>query len=246
VAGITWEQLRELAGFRAEKGCAVSVYVDLDPSTTPTAAEVETRVNAQLAEAERLVEERKASLTHEQRSGLNSDLERIRTWFDDGFERDGVRGVAVFAASLDNFWNTLSLPGAVDGDVAIGAELHLAPLVPHAGRDGALVAVIGRERGHVYRLLDGGLREIVDETDEVPGRHDQGGWSQARYERHIENLVGQHLREVAEALERCARRRRVAPIVLVGAEEIRSAFEELLSKETASCVAGWTDRKSVV
>ena len=29
---VTWDVLRELAEFRAEKGCAISLYVDLDPS----------------------------------------------------------------------------------------------------------------------------------------------------------------------------------------------------------------------
>jgi hypothetical protein len=38
VAGITWEQLRELAAFRAESGCAISLYVNLEPSDTPTPA----------------------------------------------------------------------------------------------------------------------------------------------------------------------------------------------------------------
>ncbi len=47
------------------------------------------------------------------------------------------------------------------------------------------------------------LTPVVDETADVPGRHDQGGWSQARYERHIENIVDRHLREVADALDRC-------------------------------------------
>ena len=70
--------MRELAGFRAENGCAVSLYVNLDPSEAPTAADVETRVNSQLAEAERLADERKSSTTHDQREGLKADLERIR------------------------------------------------------------------------------------------------------------------------------------------------------------------------
>jgi peptide chain release factor subunit 1 len=240
VAGITWIELRELAGFRTQHGCAISLYVNLDPRAAPTAAALETRVNSQLDEARRLAEERRAALSHAERAGLRADVERIRGWFEDGFERDGVRGVALFAASLDNFWSVVSLPRAVEDDVTIGGELHLAPLVAHADRDGALVAVVGRERGQIYGLLDDGLVAIADETDEVPGRHDQGGWSQARYERHIENIVGQHLREVAEALDSCARRRRGLPIVLVGAEEIRSEFEELLAKETLACVAGWT------
>jgi peptide chain release factor subunit 1 len=240
VAGITWEQLRELAAFRAENGCAVSLYVNLDPSEAPTAADVETRVNSQLAEAERLADERKASATHDQREGLKADINRIRRWFDDGFDRHGgVRGVAAFAASLDNLWSTLALPDSVPDDVKIANELYLAPLTPHVGREGALVAAVGRERGEVFRLRGGALVEIADESKDVPGRHDQGGWSQARYERHIENIVEQHLREVADILDACVRRLRGVPIVLVGAEEIRSEFEALLSKEARDSVAGW-------
>jgi peptide chain release factor subunit 1 len=229
-----------LAAFRAENGCAVSLYVNLDPSEAPTAADVETRVNSQLAEAERLADERKASTTHDQREGLKADIDRIRRWFDDGFDRHGgVRGVAVFAASLDNLWSTLALPDSVPDDVKIANELYLAPLTPHVGRDGALVAAVGRERGEVFRLRGRALVEIADESKDVPGRHDQGGWSQARYERHIENIVEQHLREVADILDACVRRLRGVPIVLVGAEEIRSEFEELLSNEARDSVAGW-------
>ena len=44
MTGISWEQLRELAAFRADNGCAVSLYVNLDPSEAPTLAAVETRL----------------------------------------------------------------------------------------------------------------------------------------------------------------------------------------------------------
>src|SRR5437773_8138125 len=55
VAGtITWEQLRELAGFRAEQGCAVSLYVNLDPREAPRPKHVQARVNSLLSEAERM------------------------------------------------------------------------------------------------------------------------------------------------------------------------------------------------
>jgi peptide chain release factor subunit 1 len=237
---MTWEQLRELAGFRAEKGYAVSLFVGLDPREAPTPAAAETRVNAQLDEAQRLAEERRGSMTHEQRAAVKRDLERIRRWFDEGFDRQGARGVAVFAASLDNFWSTVKLPEPVPDEARIGTALSLAPLASHVGRDGALVAVVGRERGQVFRLRDGALVEIADQTDDVPGQHDQGGWSQARYERHIDELAERHLRALAETLESCLRRLRGVPLVLVGAEDVRSEFESLLSKEAQSCIAGWT------
>jgi len=48
---VTWDKLRELAGFRADQGCAVSLYLNLDPSEVPTAAGLETRTNSLISEA---------------------------------------------------------------------------------------------------------------------------------------------------------------------------------------------------
>jgi peptide chain release factor subunit 1 len=241
VAGmVSWEQLRELAGFRAAQGCAISLYVDLDPSIVPTPPDVEPKVNSLLRRAERLVEERKVGLAREAREALKSDLQRIEAWFDDGFDRQGARGVAVFAAGLDNFWSTLTIRDRVKDDVRVAAELYLAPLAPLVGRgDAKLVAAVGRERGEVYRLQDGTLVPIADATEEVPGRHDQGGWSQSRYERHIDEIVERHWRRVADTLDTCLRRLPGARVVLIGAEDMRSDFESVLSNEARNAVIGW-------
>jgi peptide chain release factor subunit 1 len=148
--------------------------------------------------------------------------------------------VAVFADGLDNFWTTLETAETVVDVVKIGSELYLAPLVPLVGRgQGALVAVVGRERGQLFRLEAGRLVEIADQSEDVPGRHDQGGWSQGRYGRHIEAIVDRHLRRVADTLDRCVRSIRGVRVVLIGAEEVRSDFEGMLARETLGCVVGW-------
>jgi peptide chain release factor subunit 1 len=237
---VSWGQLRELAGFRAEQGCAVSLYVALDASDVPTAAGVESKVNSLLGQAERLVDERKRALGRVEREALKGDLERIRAWFDDGFDRQGARGVAVFASGLDNFWSTLTTAVPVADDVRLAADLYLAPLARLVGRtDATLVARVGRELGTVYRLRGRQLVEIADESETVPGQHDQGGWSQGRYERHIDEIVERHWRRVAETLDACVRSLSGARVVLVGAEDMRSEFEEMLSNEVKGCLAGW-------
>jgi peptide chain release factor subunit 1 len=242
VAGmVNWEQLRELAGFRAEQGCAVSLYVALDPSDAPTPSAVESRVSSLLGQGERILDERKGALGRSEREALKGDLERIKTWFDDGFDRQGARGVAVFAAGLDNFWSTLTTADPVADDVRIAGELYLAPLARLVGRtDATLVAAVGRERGTVYRLRGSQLVEIADESETVPGQHDQGGWSQGRYERHIDELVERHWRRVADTLDGCVRKLHGGRVVLVGAAEMRSEFEDVLSNEVKGCLAGWT------
>jgi peptide chain release factor subunit 1 len=241
VAGtITWEQLRELAAFRAKHGCAVSVYVGLDPSIVPTAGDLASHTRSLIARAERQLSEQSSSLSPEERKALARDIERIDAWFGSEFSREGVQGVAVFSAESDDLFLQLPLPWPVEDGARIARQLYLAPLVRLVGRDdGALVAYVGRERGDVYRLRGGQLIPLADESAEVPGRHDQGGWSQARYERHIETIVDRHLRDVAEAIDRCVRRLRDVRVVLAGPEETRSGFESLLSPETRAALVGW-------
>src|SRR5262245_15322539 len=235
---VTWPRLRELAAFRTENGCAISLYLNLDPSEVPTPGDAQTRMNALLNAAEKID---RSDLTHDARAGLKADFERIARWFDDDFERDGSHGVAIFAAWLDNYWDTLSLPEPVVDGVRAGRDFYLAPLVPLVARmDGTIVAVVGREQGQLYRLLAGRLEPILDQFDEQPGRHDQGGWSQARYQRHIEKLVQEHLKGVAEELDRSRRRLHSPKIVLVSSEETRREFEDELSKPARDAVVGWT------
>lgn len=235
---VTWSLLRELAGFRAEKGCAISVCLNLDPSEVPTAGDAQTRMNAMLHAADRTD---RTDLTHEQRSALKSDFERIRNWFDDDFERDGSQGLAVFAAGLDNFWRTLPLPEPVRDSAKVGRDFYLSPLVSLVSRgDGTIVAVVGREQGQLYRLRAGRLEEIAEHYDEAPGQHDQGGWSQGRYQRHIEKLVHDHLKGVAQELDRSKRQLQSPKIVLVCSEEMRSEFTDALSAEARASLVGWT------
>jgi peptide chain release factor subunit 1 len=243
-ATVSWDGLRELASFRAERGCAISVYVDLDPSTTPTAGDAASRINSLMHDGEERAHGAH-ELSHAQREALRADLARIREYFENEFERDGARGVAVFSAGLDNFWRPLAVADRVVDKIAVGREFYLAPLVPLVGRGhGALIAVVGRERGTVYTLRAGRLEELVDQFDEQPGRHDQGGWSQARYQRHIETLVQEHLKEVAEQLERQVRRLHSPPVVIVASEETRAEFDDVLSHEVLNAIIGSTQAEA--
>ena len=237
---ITWEQLRELAAFRSERACAVSLYVGLDPSEVPTPSDLASHIRSVLGRAHAQLKERRGELGHEAGKALARDLERVEEWFESDFSREGVRGVALFAAGADDFFLPLTLPWPVEDEARIAPQLYLAPLVRLVGRDdGALVAYVGRERGDVYRLRAGELIAIADESAEIPGRHDQGGWSQGRYERHIETMVDRHLRDVAAALDRCVRRLRDVRVVLAGTEETRAGFEEMLSAQTRAALVGW-------
>jgi peptide chain release factor subunit 1 len=233
---VTNDILRELASFRSERGCALSMYVDLDPSRVPTIPDVRTKLRSLHDRAAKLAEERAAD--RDCRLALRETLRELEGWWDDGFERGGARGLAVFASAADSLFRVLPLSEAAGDAVEIGPALHLSPLAAAVERRTVLVAVVSRERGSVYRYAGGRLEEVVDETVEQPGQHDQGGWSQSRYRRHIDHLVHQHLKAVGGELGRRARRGGVR-LVLVAPDELRSEIESTLSAEARDALVGW-------
>jgi len=218
----------------------ISLYVDLSPRVAPNIGDVRTRVHALLDEGSKPERNGGTGLAHEGREALLADLEGLQDHFEREFDRDGASGVAVFASRLDDLWRVLPLSERVPDAVRVGAELYLAPLVPLVGgTDGALVAVVGREQGRLYRLHAGHLVEIADRADEIPGRHDQGGWSQSRFRRHIENLAQGHLRAVAGQIDRSLRASGRTQLVILCGDEARAEFAGLLSAEVAAAVVGW-------
>lgn len=246
-ASVTWDGLRELASFRAEKGCAISLYLGLDPSTTPTAGDLRTRINSLLDEAAKSEGALRPSLTHEQRQTLRADFERMSEFFATDFDRDGAHGFALFCAGLDNFWRTLPLADVVPDAVKVDREFFVGPLVPLVGRgDGLLVAAVSRERGDVYRLRGGRLEPLVDLSEEAPNQHDQGGWSQARYQRRVDNAALDHFRDVAEELDRRVRRTKHVRIVVVCPEDQRSDLAGMVAQETTMAIIGWTQAEAHV
>jgi peptide chain release factor subunit 1 len=241
------DALRDLAGFRVGNGCAISLYLDLDPQTTVNPGDVQTRVNSLLDLDGRTAGLDSDSLTREQKQGLREDVERIKHYFATDFERSGMRAFALFCCGLDNLWRPLPLPCPVTDDVRLGRELYLAPLLTVLGRgEGALVAVVSRERGEVYRLRGGRLHQIADETEVVPNQHDQGGWSQARFQRHVDDVVAKHLGNVGAQIDRLVRRAPSTQLVVVAGEEIRPDVEAALSSEARNAIVGWASAESHV
>jgi peptide chain release factor subunit 1 len=236
------EALRTLAEFRAAKGCAISLYLDLDPQSTINPGDVQTHVHSLLDGGGRKAGFGSESLTRDQTYGLKSDVERIKQYFAADFDRGGMRAFALFASGLDNLWKTLALPCPVNDDIRLGRELYLAPLLNVVGQgEGALVAVVSRERGEVYRLSAGRLHEVANETEDVPNQHDQGGWSQARYQRSVDKEAYDHLKNTNDELLRMHKRRAFDALFVAAPEAVFADFRERLHPYLAERLTGRID-----
>ena len=180
---------------------------------------------------------RRAWATQE-RLALRADLERVEAELDGTPATGGARGLAVFASSQAGLFAALRLPVAVDHEPVVADTPYLEPLTSLADGEQWAVLLVNRS---FARLLVGGrdtLEELALVESDVHGRHDQGGWSQARYQRSVEHDVHEHLKAVAETAARLLRPRRPAGLVLGAPEETRHAAEAALPSDLRGLVAG--------
>jgi peptide chain release factor subunit 1 len=92
------------------------------------------------------------------------------------------------------------------------------------------VAIVDR---HTARIFVFGLGE-TESVDEIAGektrRSDAGGWSQARFQRHVDNFTLHHVKEVVDALDDTVRAEDPQHVLLAGDEGVVSLVRDQLSK----------------
>ena len=63
-----------------------------------------------------------------------------------------------------------------------------------------------------------------------------GGWSQARYQRHIENFHVAHMKEVATLLERVVREEQITQVIVACDEVARPLLMEQLAQDVSRLI----------
>jgi peptide chain release factor subunit 1 len=190
-------RLRQLAEVQPEQGRVLSVYMDLDPSEFGTPPARASQITSLVTEARHRIDELD-DLDHEEQKALRADLEAVRDVLSQpGIADDGARGVAVFACSLAGLLETIRVPHPLAQQVVIDRTPFVDPLL--AGQDGGrwCVLLANRRSARFFLGAPAALEETDRVEDNVHSQHRQGGWSQPRYERSIEEDVRDHLEHVA-------------------------------------------------
>jgi peptide subunit release factor 1 (eRF1) len=174
-----------------------------------------------------------------ERASLDRDVERILAYLRQEVDR-AAHGVAIFAcAGAGDFFEALQLPAPIERhELFVDRRPHLYPLARLHDQYGRYAAVV--LDAHVARIFVFGFGETQRETRvgaERPVRRSSGGgWSQARYQRRVDNFEAKHAREVAETLDRIVREERITQIVLAGDEPMLSTLRGALPKPLAEGV----------
>jgi peptide chain release factor subunit 1 len=231
------DELRRLAQVRFDRPVVLSLYLNLDPAQFATPPARATAVHSLLDEADRKLRDRDG-LSHQERADLQASLKRAAGVLEHDLPTDGAQAVAVFASDGAGLFDVLRLPRPVANRVAIGHSPLVGPLARLERRERWCVALVSRRDARIFRGSPDGLREIEQIHDVVFGQHDQGGWSQARYQRGIEKEKDDHLKHTAEALMKHFKRRPFQRLILGGPREVVADFESKLHGYLKERLAG--------
>jgi peptide chain release factor subunit 1 len=231
------DQLRRLSQVRLDRPVVLSLYLDLDPARFATPPARATAVRSLLDDAERRLRDH-AGLSHADRSDLDASLKRAAALLERDLPTEGAHAVAVFASEAGGLFEALPLPRSVPSRVAIGPSPLVGPLARLERRERWCVALVSRRDARIFRGSPDGLREIEQIHDVVFGQHDQGGWSQARYQRGIEKEKDDHLKNTAEALMKHFKRRPFQRLIVGGPREVAADFESKLHGYLSERLAG--------
>jgi peptide chain release factor subunit 1 len=231
------DELRRLAQVRLDRPVVLSLYLDLDPAQFATPPARATAVRSLIDEAERKLRERDGT-PHQDRADLQASLKRAAALLERDLPTEGAQAVAVFASDASGLFEVIALPRPVPSRVAIGRSPLVGPLARLERRERWCVALVSRRDARIFRGSPESLREIEQIHDVVFGQHDQGGWSQARYQRGIEKEKDDHLKHTAEALMKHFKRRPFQRLILGGPREVVADFESKLHGYLKERLAG--------
>jgi peptide chain release factor subunit 1 len=235
---VTRARVRALAEADVEGAKVLSVYLNLDPGELGTRPARATAIRSVLDEAARAVRESEG-LTHDEQAGLRADVERLESYFGDTFSAEGVHGLAVFSSSPGGLFEVIRLPEAPQTRVVVADAPYIEPLVRAGMEPRWVVLLVSRANGRVLRGSSTRLAEVRTLDENVHQQHSQGGWSQAGYERSVDEDARRHVARVIAALQEDVARRPFDLLLYAGPDELGSAFiEEQLGEELRGRLAG--------
>lgn len=172
------------------------------------------------------------------RESLDKDVARISSYLENDVQ-PSANGIAIFSCSAADMFEAFQLNAPIDEHwLYIGDAPHLYPLARVASKYPRYAAVVADT--NTARIFVFATGELVNERL-IQGiktrRTTQGGWSQARFQRHIGNFHTQHAKEIVDALERIVQQEGITEIFLAGDEVILPLLREQMPKHLADKVA---------
>jgi peptide chain release factor subunit 1 len=225
------DQLDRLAAFEPSPYPVVSLYLNTQPDDRGR-DNFQTFVRKELKARAQTYPARSA-----EREMLDRDLERISTYLE-GSVQPSANGVAIFACDAAELFAAVQFDAPVGEHwLFIGDQPHLYPLARIASQYPRYAVVLAdTHRTRILVIADGGVAGDTAIEGVKTRRTTQGGWSQARYQRHVENYHLHHIKDVVAALEKIVTQEGIDRVIVSGDPVVIPLLREQLPKTLAEKV----------
>ncbi len=226
------DALKPLAELALPTRGILSAYLDISPEQVATG-----KVRLKLKDMARAwldsIEDK------QERRAFEHELGRIENYLTYELKEPG-RSLVIFSSEPANLWRVYRVPVRIRTRLIWDERPYLRPLLTvmdEYERYG--VVLVSREEARFFLFYMGEIAEYSFSLhDYVPNRHKAGGWSQARYQRHVDDHALHHFRAAADTAARLAERDGWQRIVLMGTEENVARVREYLPKALQERIAG--------
>jgi len=223
------ESIREIAQSVSDDGI-VSAYLKLDPKLRYRRKQAAVKFQSEVVRFGR-------NATEWQLKALEREKPKILSFLR---SRDFLgQTLAIFSSEPAGIWRVVGLDVMVPTAIGVDNRAQLQPLVRLLDENPrVVVCLVERDRAAIYTVEGGTVRTESEIESVVPGWHDQGGWSQARFQRHIEFHSGVHMDKVVAALEETAAGPGEASVLIGGVEDVTAEFIKRLPDSLKHRVPG--------
>lgn len=230
------ERIRRLAALDSGDVPFLSIYLDVRPEATGERPGVRSGL---VVLRDRMRDIRKTfGPRGEALESFAADAARIDDFVENRMEVS-TEGLAIFACNALGVFETVEAGTPFENQVSAGAR---ADLYQYARLDDeyetAVVALVDTNTARLFVYRYGALvsRDGPDDDPESYRRRQAGGWSQARYQRHIDEHYKDFAAETVRAIGDLCAKEHAAHIVLAGSETAITALQAEMPRDLAEHV----------
>jgi peptide chain release factor subunit 1 len=162
-----------------------------------------------------------------ERESLDRDCERIEQYLAEEL-KPSTRGVALFACSGAGLFEAIQLQVPFNENrLVVNDRPHLYPLArldEEHPRYAALL--VDTNAARIFVFGTGATIDTVDVQNTKTRRSQAGGWSQARFQRRVENVHLQHAKEVVDRLDQIVAAENIEHVIVAGDDVIVPVLKE--------------------
>lgn len=175
----------------------------------------------------------------EKLDNFRADEDKINYFLQNEVE-SRAHGVAIFACSALGVFETFQSVMPFENSFGVNGYPHLKQLAIQADEyEDCLAVMLDSKKAEIFEIKLGGFimnKSIVKHA--VHRFHKQGGWSQMRYQRHIENQKDNHYSKVAEVVAQYSDEKNYSNIILIGQHsEVQRFMEKLPERVTKKVIS---------